>query len=118
MIEISDSVDDGVVVVRPRGKIDTLTAKTFEAHLKNHIDTGDGALLVDMAHVDYVSSFGLRSMLVAAKLLAPTGRKYVLFGLNPQVHEVLRVSGFLRIIPVVAAEAEALALASPPGGSS
>lgn len=118
MIEISDSIDGGVVIVSPRGKIDTLTAKAFEAHLKKHIDEGDGPLLVDMAAVDYVSSFGLRSLLVAAKLLAPSGRKYVLFGLSPQVHEVLRVSGFLRIIPVAASEAEAMALVAPVGSSS
>ncbi|MCL6707116.1 STAS domain-containing protein [Pseudomonas sp. R2.Fl] len=118
MIEISDSIDGGVVIVHPKGKIDTLTAKTFEAHLKKHIDEGSGPLLVDLAEVDYVSSFGLRSMLVAAKLLAPAGRKYVLFGLNPQVHEVLRVSGFLRIIPVVASRAEALALVEAAAGSS
>lgn len=110
MIDITDMTEKGATIVCPKGKIDTLTAKVFEAHLKTHIDTGKGPLLVDMSGVDYVSSFGLRSLLIAAKLLAPAGRKYILFGLSPQVHDVLRVSGFLKIIPVVPSLADALAL--------
>ncbi|MNL65444.1 hypothetical protein D3C87_1897760 [compost metagenome] len=48
-------------------------------------------------------------------MLAPAGRKYVLFGLAPPVHDVLRVSGFLKIIPVVASREEALALVAASG---
>jgi anti-sigma B factor antagonist len=109
MINITDTTEGTATVVHPVGKMDTLTAKTFEAHLKKHIDNGQGPLLINMAGVDYVSSFGLRSLLIAAKMLVPTNRKYVLFGLNPQVHDVLRVSGFLKIIRVVASQEEALA---------
>lgn len=114
MIEIAETTERGATIVAPTGKIDTLTAKAFEAELKKRIDGENGALLVDMSGVDYVSSFGLRSLLIAAKQLAPAGRKYVLFGLSPHVHDVLRVSGFLKIIPVVATREQALDLVDPP----
>ncbi len=100
----------GVGIVCPVGKLDTLTAKSFEESLKQEIEAGGGALLIDMSAVDYVTSFGLRSILIIRKLLAPFGRKLILFSLNPSVMEVLRVSGFLKIVAVAETEADALAL--------
>lgn len=100
MLDITDSEEMGAIVVRPSGKLDTLTAKSFEAHLQKIVDERRGPLLLDMQEVDYVSSFGLRSILILAKKLAPFGRKFVLFSLNPSVYDVLRVSGFLKIVTV------------------
>jgi anti-sigma B factor antagonist len=110
MLKIEDSEERGAIVVRPSGKLDTLTAKSFEAHLQRLVDESCGPLLVDMKAVDYVSSFGLRSILILAKKLAPFGRKFVLFAPNPSVHEVLRVSGFLKIVTVAEDEQAALAV--------
>jgi anti-sigma B factor antagonist/stage II sporulation protein AA (anti-sigma F factor antagonist) len=108
MLEIEERLDGDVVIVQPIGKIDTLTAKAFETRLSGHVSKANGALLVDMAGVEYVSSFGLRSLLIIAKQMAPLKRKFVLFGTNSSVMEVLRVSGFLRIIEVVDTEQQAL----------
>jgi anti-anti-sigma factor len=117
MLEIDERVDGNVVIVQPEGKIDTLTAKAFETQLSGHVVNGSGPLLVDMAGVEYVSSFGLRSLLIIAKQMAPLGRKFVLFGTNSSVIEVLRVSGFLRIIEVVDSEEQAFEKAGAVRGS-
>lgn len=108
MLEITDSEVSGTLVAHPSGKLDTLSAKSFETHLQNHVENGVGPVLVDMKDVDYVSSFGLRSILIIAKRLAPFGRKLILFDLNPSVHDVLRVSGFLKIVTVTETLDEAL----------
>src|SRR5262245_35564282 len=100
MLKISDTEELGDIIVHQRGKLDTLTAKAFEQHMQKHVDASSGPLLVDMRDIDYVSSFGLRSILILAKKLAPFGRKFVLFAPNPSVHDVLRVSGFLKIVTV------------------
>ena len=118
MLEIDERTEDGLVMITPRGKIDTLTAKGFETKLMEHVSKGRGSLLVDMSAVDYVSSFGLRSLLIVAKQMAPLGRKLVLFGANDAVMEVLRVSGFLRIIQVVPDRDAAMAMALPEAGVS
>lgn len=97
------------MIVTASGKLDTLTAKAFESHLKTHVETGSGALLVDMQGIDYVSSFGLRSILIIAKQMAPYGRKFVLFSPNQSVLDVLRVSGFLKVIAVAESREQALA---------
>jgi len=110
MLDIIDSEEMGAVIVQPRGKLDTLTAKTFEQHMQRHVDESAGPLLIDLQGIDYVSSFGLRSILILAKKLAPFGRKFVLFSPNPSVHDVLRVSGFLKIVTVADSREAALAV--------
>jgi len=99
-ITINHETDGGFAVVRPAGKLDTLSAKTFETYLKNLVDQKAGTLLVDMSEVDYVTSFGLRSLLIIAKQLAPSGDKLILFQVNPSVIDVLKISGFLKILTV------------------
>ena len=63
MLDITDSQEMGAIIVHPRGKLDTLTAKTFEQHMQRHVDESAGPLLIDLQGIDYVSSFGLRSIL-------------------------------------------------------
>jgi len=118
MLEITDFEERGARIVEPVGRLDTLTAKTFETHLKGHVENGDGPLLVNMMSVDYVSSFGLRSILIVAKQLAPSGRKFVLYAPNPSVLDVLRISGFLKIVAVADTKDAALAEAGGAAGAA
>lgn len=111
MLTIDEREEGGAVIVHPSGKLDTLTARTFETYIDGRIENHAGPLIVDMSDVDYISSFGLRSILIAAKKLTPYGRRLVLFSPNPSVHEVLRVSGFLKIVDVADSQEAALAQA-------
>lgn len=111
MLEVTRSEKSNATLVELSGNLDTLTAKTFEEAIQTDVEEGDRALLVGLGGVDFVSSFGLRSILVTAKKLAPSGRKFVLYGANATVMEVLRVSGFLKIITVADDEASALEMA-------
>lgn len=114
-ITIDHETGGGFTVVRPAGKLDTMSAKTFETYLKDLVDQKAGTLLIDMEKVDYVTSFGLRSLLIIAKLLAPSGDKLVLFQVNPSVIDVLKISGFLKILTVADSLDAAKGLAGQPG---
>ncbi|GAA0783530.1 anti-sigma factor antagonist [Roseibium denhamense] len=111
-LTIEDEFQDGFRIIRPAGKLETLTAKAFEAHLREAAGADSNSLLIDMTGVDYVTSFGLRSLLIITKQIAPGGRKLILFGVNPSVHEVLRISGFLKILTVADSREAALELVS------
>ena len=62
---------------------------------------------MNLAGLEYVSSAGLRVLLVTAKKLSRQNGKIVLCGLQDTVREVLTISGFLSIFQVAADEAEA-----------
>ena len=54
--------------------------------------------MLDLGRLDYISSAGLRVVLIAAKRLKSVGGALVLCTLNPSVREVFEISGFASIL--------------------
>ncbi len=65
--------------------------------------------MLDLSGVDYISSAGLRVILVAGKKLRATQGQLVLCGLRDEVRGVFEMSGFLDLFAVTANAEEALA---------
>jgi len=100
----------GIVVVELKGKLDTGTAETTERLLLERT-TGARQMVLDLSAVDYVSSAGLRVLLVVAKRLRAVGGRLILCAVQSQVKEVLDISGLSSVFPVCPSRAEALATA-------
>lgn len=108
-MECSEQRDGDVLILAPRGRIDSKSAKDFEALLLGHVDAGTRALLVDASALDFISSAGLRVLLMGAKRQKAAKAGFGLFGVKESIREVLQVSGFDRILPIWPGRAEALA---------
>ena len=91
------------------GQINSANAGALEAQLLTLVDGGVRQLVLDFAALDYISSAGLRLVLVVAKRLKQDGGKLVLCGMQAHIREVFDISGFLAILNVVETRAEALA---------
>lgn len=89
-----------IVVLRPVGRIDSNNAAQAEEIVIGHVQGGAQRLLLDMGELEYISSAGLRVLLVTAKKLKQSGGRFALCNLRANVHEVLEVSGFLAILAV------------------
>ncbi|MCP4560800.1 MULTISPECIES: STAS domain-containing protein [unclassified Bosea (in: a-proteobacteria)] len=98
MIE-SDWIED-VLVLALKGRLDSVNAAAVEASITDQIKQGANRLVLDFSDVAYVSSAGLRVVLVVAKRLKEIGGRLVLIGLTPSVNEVFAISGFLQILTV------------------
>ena len=98
-----------VVVVAPHGSLDIDTRKTFEEMLIGLLDTGETAILVDLSHVDFMTSTGLSAMLYAAKRVEDITGKFAVCSVNKGIQSVLEISGFDSIIAIYANADEALA---------
>lgn len=105
----SYEVSDGLLVIRPMSRIDSGTASSFEALCLSLIDEGPTKVVVDFSQVDYISSAGLRALLVAAKKAKSLGGALTLCNLAGGVREVMAVSGFDTILGAHAGVAEARA---------
>lgn len=90
----------GDVLLKVAGRLDTPNAKPFETELMDVIATTDGAILVNLAGVDYVSSSGLRALLVAGKAMRNAKRRLSLAALQPQIREVFDISGFTALFEI------------------
>lgn len=82
------------------GRIDAATAAGFEEHLNDATQKSGGALVLDLGGVDYISSSGLRAVLVAAKHAHRDHGRFVVTGLKSHVRDVFMVSGFLDILHI------------------
>jgi anti-anti-sigma factor len=93
-----------VMVASVAGRIDFAGAADFGRALAPHLErctAGGTPLLIDLAGVDYISSAGLRELLIAAKGVKARGGRMMVCGLQPMVKEVVRISRFDLVLQIV-----------------
>ncbi len=90
----------GDVLLKVSGRLDTPNAKPFEASLLEVVSSTSGGIQVNLAGVDYVSSSGLRALLVAGKAMRSAKRNLSLAALQPQIREVFDISGFSTLFEI------------------
>ena len=100
-MQIKEETRGGVLVVTAAGRLDSSSSSVLEAVLPARVQTHEKVVL-DLAEVPYVSSAGLRVMLIGAKAARAKGHKLVLTGLAPTVAEVFDISGFTSIFAIEA----------------
>jgi anti-sigma B factor antagonist len=108
-VEITTAAREGVTIVSPAGRIDTLSAPILEQAINQAIEAGVRKLLLDFSAVSYISSGGLRVLLATAKKLKGPGDRYGLCCLSIEVHKIIRLAGFTSIFSIYPSEGEALA---------
>ena len=91
-----ETFGDATVLV-PVARVDSATAKAFEAKVLQVVNSGAPRIIIDFSELDYISSAGLRVVLVGAKMTR-TPRKFALCGMKPHIREVFDVSGFAKIL--------------------
>ena len=86
-----------VLVVAVQGRVDYVNAEEFRAallpHLKNCRAGGDKAV-IDLSGLEYISSAGLRVLMIAAKEVHAAQGKLVAAALQPVVREIFEISRF------------------------
>ena len=108
-MDVQSREEQGVVVVKMRGKLDTNTTPSAEDSISALCDSGATKMLISLAELDYISSAGLRLLLATAKKLKATGGELRVCSLNKTVQEVFEISGFDSILNVRATEGDGLA---------
>ena len=98
-MEIGEWRRDGLLVLRPVGRIDNLTAAAFQDRLLVAARAGAADVVVDFAEVAYISSAGLRALMAASKA-KPKERRIAVAALNNIVEEIFAISRFAEVIPV------------------
>lgn len=88
------------VVVNVSGRVDTLIAPELEQAIRPYFTRQGIMLVLDFAEVEYISSSGLRVVLMAHKQVTAQGGKFVLRNLTPEVRSIIDMTGFSRIMTV------------------
>jgi len=97
---IKSGKENNALVVKISGRMDAVTAPEFEKALGAWIDESEKHFVVDLSSLEYISSAGLRSILIIAKKLKALNGKILLAAMEESVKEVFEISGFNSIIPI------------------
>lgn len=92
----------GATVVALTGELDSNTADEAQKRLMALVEAGTRRLVLDFAALDFVTSAGLRVLLLTTKRLRALGGELRVCHPNEAVSEVFGISGFdtlLRVFP-------------------
>lgn len=94
------TVSDGLAVIAPEGRLDTVTSAELKELIAGY-DISGCNVEFDFANVDYISSAGLRLLVSLQKQAKADGHTMILKNTNAVVNEVLRISGFNKTFTVL-----------------
>jgi len=104
----SEQVGD-VCVVTAHGRLDGIYSSAFANRVGELITGAHPKILIDFSDVDFVTSAGLRAVLLVMRKAKASGGAFALCGVNDPVREVLDVSGFAEVFSLHPGRAEGIA---------
>jgi len=91
---------DNTLIATSEGRLDGANAREFQDALDAAIDSSERAVVLDLEEVSYISSAGLRVILLTAKSLQKQDAKFAVCSLSESIREIFEISGFDQIIAV------------------
>jgi len=106
------------LVLNLAGRVDNSTTDGLKSSLDAYVAgcrAGGDRLVLDFSKVDYISSVGLRVLMLAARQSREQGGTIVVAALQPVVREIFEISRFNLVFQCFGSVREALSKASPAG---
>ena len=99
-VEIQTIKKDNAMVVSVIGRMDATTAPEYEQRLNKLIESGQKSFVIDFIELEYISSAGLRGILVTVKAIKVAGGKIAFANIRNTVKDVFDISGFGTIFQI------------------
>jgi len=110
-MKVALSHENGVSVISIEGSIDGKTAPLVRQEISSTLETAK-SVIVDLSKVDYLSSAGLRLLLLIYREIAAKNGKLILLGVSEDIRTVMSHTGFLNFFTLAGSMAEALQVLS------
>jgi anti-anti-sigma factor len=88
------------VLLSASGRIDLSNAETFKEALSAALSKAKTALILDLSGVDYISSAGLRALMIVFKAGKGEGKAFGIAALQPLLLEIFTISRFNLVFPL------------------
>lgn len=98
-----------VLCIDVDGRLDPEDAVGIVEAVQATIEVDDRAVLIDFEKLVYISSAGIRAVMMTAKNLKKQNKEFALCALPGAIHRVFILSGMDKIIVIYPSKAEALA---------
>jgi anti-anti-sigma factor len=98
-VSLSERSVGQVTILKPSGRIDSQSSPEFESALTDKLNSVQNVIL-DFADVPYISSAGLRVVLVIAKRMSRGQGQLALVSLKPEILAVFKISGLTSVLKI------------------
>jgi anti-anti-sigma factor len=98
-MNIESTVENGATVLTVTGRVDTNTSPAFQDAIVDAYKTSPH-LIIDFAGVDYLSSAGLRALLIGQKTATSKKAKFEMRNVRKSVFDIIKSVGFTKFITV------------------
>lgn len=98
-MEVKSREDSGITIITPVGRVDTATVKAFEEGV---MAVQNNKIVISFSQIDYISSAGLRVVLMLGKKLSASKGTLVLIDMPTNIFNVFKMSGFDKILKICA----------------
>ena len=92
-MHLSTQTKEHYTIIAIQGRLDSITADDFQASLGMLIERGQTFLIVDCKSLEFLSSAGMRSILICAQAVKQRSGRLIFSGFSEQTVEVLEFSG-------------------------
>jgi len=107
-VEIIEEIQDDISIYRLKGRLDSNTAQGLEEKLFQAISDGSKRMIVDFNNLNYISSDGIRVILIATKAIKREEGQIMFCYMHDYVKEVFEIAGLGSVLPIVATLDDAL----------
>ncbi|MEG1427482.1 MAG: STAS domain-containing protein [Oscillospiraceae bacterium] len=98
-MDIKKTKEGGTLTIALIGRLNTTTAPQLEVELQQSTD-GVEELIFDFSQLEYISSAGLRLVMVADKVMQKQGRMKIIHP-NEEILEVFEVTGLIDLLQIL-----------------
>lgn len=99
-MQIDIKTEKGILIITIDGSIDSKTASEVQQKILE-ASVNSNNVIIDLTKVDFVSSAGLRVLLMAYRQIKAKSGKVVLVGVSEEITEVMSMTGFVNFFEIV-----------------
>ncbi|MBS3694117.1 STAS domain-containing protein [Rhodococcus qingshengii] len=101
------SLDSGVVVISPQGRLNMVSAPGLRAHLHELVESGSARIVVDLSGIEFIDSSGLGVLISGLKIARQAGGDLRIAAPSLQVETVLELTNLNRVLRAYSSSNEA-----------
>ena len=108
-MEIRETIKDKISVLELEGRVDITQVDPFSQKIDEIVERGIHNILIDCNKMNFVSSAGLRILILSHQKLGEFDGGIYLCGLNANTKRVFEITGYFNLFKITENQAEAMA---------
>jgi len=90
-----------MIVIALQGELDTLAAQLFATDMQPVMQEAGKQIVLDFSELEYISSAGMRTILLVQKTVGAKGGKVTIKGMSDDIKQIFQMTGFDQMIEIV-----------------